>query len=448
MRRLAFILVPVMLAAAGLAACAPIRSVSIVASWTTGDDGATGEEAERLRRDSEAGPFLSVLDAFTKETGITYDYKGTRDVSQVLRAGVDRGRPPDVAVLPRLNDLQTYVQSDELHTLDDVLAPALADIAPQLLRLRGPQDPGERVYGLSIAVHAKSLVWYASGSPAAPSPANPPTTWAELIGLTRDIQGRGGVPWCLGMAAPPLSGWPGTDWIEDILLHRSGYAVYQSWAAGALPWRSAQVRAAWQAWGELVGSGRHTGNTLLTNFDVAGLGMFTSPPTCFLDHQASFLVRSYKQAQKPPAGLDFFPFPPFEPTAARPAREISEDVMGMFRDTPEARELIRYLAGEPARQVWREASGHLAFTLNANAYPTRYPEGLPRRIAQTLTGGTLCRDASDMMPATMTTAFQSAAMQYLDDPGLLDKLLTELDTVRTRTPKDKWLTLSCLHARR
>ncbi|MFI1196341.1 hypothetical protein ACH4T9_24245 [Micromonospora sp. NPDC020750] len=118
----------------------------------------------------------------------------------------------------------------------------------------------------------------------------------------------------------------------------------------------------------------------------------------------------------------------------------------MFRDTPGARELIRYLAGDPARTVWREASGHLAFTLNAGTDPTAYPDGLERRIARTLTTGTRCRDASDMMPATMTAAFQSAVLQYLDDSALLARLLTELDTVRGRTPEDQWLRLPCLSA--
>ncbi|RGC69119.1 Bacterial extracellular solute-binding protein [Micromonospora sp. MW-13] len=448
MRRVALALVPVLLAAGGLVACTQARTLNVVASWTTGDDDESdvdSGDAER-RSGSEAGPFLAVLKAFTKKTGIKVIYQGTRDVSQVLRSGVDRGRPPDVAVLPRLNDLQTYVQSGDLRALDDVLDPQeRADLAPQLLPLQGPRDERPRVYGLSVGAHAKSLVWYVPGVPGGPTAQNPPATWAELVGLTRDIQARGGVPWCLGMGAQPVSGWPGTDWIEDILLHQSGPAFYESWAAGQEAWTSARVRAAWKAWGELVAAGRRTDNALLTTFDAAGLGMFTAPPRCHLDHQASFIVRSY-QSQDPPRGFDFFPFPSAGPAAADPVREIAEDVMGMFRDTPEARELIRYLAGDPARAVWQEASGHLAFTLNAGTDPTAYPDGLPRRIARTLTTGTRCRDASDMMPATMTAAFQSAALQFLDDPALLDRLLTELDTVRGRTPKDQWMRLSCLSA--
>ncbi|WP_433342696.1 ABC transporter substrate-binding protein [Micromonospora sp. CA-111912] len=453
MRRIAFALIPILLAAGGLVACAQARTLSVVASWATSDAGNTEVDSADEKRinaelgsGSEAAPFLAVLRAFTKETGIKVTYQGTRDVSQVLRSGVDRDRPPDVAVLPRLNDLQTYVQSGDLHTLDDALvARERADLAPQLLHLADPRDGHPRVYGLSVAAHAKSLVWYVRGVPGGPDAQRPPATWAELVRLTGDIRARGGVPWCLGMGAQPLSGWPGTDWIEDILLHQSGPALYESWAAGDEPWTSARVRAAWEAWGKLVAAGRRTDNALLTNFDTAGLGMFASPPKCRLDHQASFIVRGY-QSQDPSRRFDFFPFPASGPAATVPVQEISEDVVGMFRDTPEARELIRYLAGDPARKLWREASKHLAFTLNAGTDPTAYPDGLKRRIARTLTTGTRCRDASDMMPATMTAAFQSAVLQYLDDPALLDRLLTELDTVRGRTPEDQWMRLPCLSA--
>ncbi|WP_036375595.1 ABC transporter substrate-binding protein [Micromonospora sp. ATCC 39149] len=446
MRRGALALIPVLLAGAGLAACADSpqpRTLSVVASWSTDGEGDTEQER---RRSSEAGPFLAVLDAFTKESKIRVNYQGTRDVSQVLRSGIDRGRPPDVAVLPRLNDLKTYVQSGDLYPLDDVLVPAeQPGLARQLLQLTPPRGTHARVYGLSVAVHAKSLVWYRADAPGGPTVRRPPATWAELVALTRDIEARGGVPWCLGMGAQPQSGWPGTDWIEDILLHRSGQTVYQRWAAGHQAWSSREVREAWQEWGALVGVGPGSRTPLLTNFDVAGRGMFGKAPSCFLDHQGSFIVRSYQGSDpdRPPPAVDFFPSPAFGPTPGVPVREISEDVVGMFEDSPEARKLIHFLAGEQARQAWREASGDLAFTLNAEAGPA-YPDGLPRRIAQTLTTGTLCRDASDMMPAAMTAAFHSAVLQYLDDPSLLGTLLTELDIVRSQTGQDEWLGLPCL----
>jgi alpha-glucoside transport system substrate-binding protein len=428
------LLVPVLLATGGVAACGdatPAGRVTVLASWAEAPegDGAT-PDGEKIAG-TEAAAFDAVLKDFEAQTGIRVDYQGTRDVSQVLRSSVDRGSPPHVAVLPRLNDLQTYVSSRKLHALDDVLGDdGGADLAPQLVTLQG------RVYGLSVNVVPKSLVWYARDR--RPDLARrPPASWEELVAANAGQRAR----WCLGMGAPPLSGWPGTDWIEDLFLHRWGARTYQAWTAGDVAWDSPQMRAVWRAWGTVARSSAP--HALLTGFNVAGLGMFAEPPECHLDHQGSYIVHDYRR--QAPNRFDFFPFPPFAAQAgAGTTTEIAEDVVGMFQDTPEARALIRFLAGERARRVWREASGGLSFTLNRGTDPASYPDDLSRRIARKLTEGTLCRDASDLMPAAMTAAFHRAVLHYLDTPGDLPALLRELDTVRAGIPDGEWLDLPCL----
>ncbi|WDZ87105.1 ABC transporter substrate-binding protein [Micromonospora cathayae] len=429
-RQIGLLLAPVLLVTGGLTACAdsPAGRVTVIASWPEErlPDGS-------MSPDTEAAAFTAVLDVFAEETGIEVDYQGTRDVSQVLRSGVERGSPPEVAVLPRLNDLQTYVRGRKLYPLDDVLDPGgRTDLAPQLVTLGG------RTYGLSVNVIPKSLVWYARDRQPALA-RRPPATWEELVDVSADLS----TPWCLGMGAPPLSGWPGTDWIEDLLLHRWGPQLYREWTAGRLAWDSPQMRAVWQAWSEVTRAGRSTPNALLTTFNVAGLDMFADKPVCHLDHQGSYIVRDYRR--RAPDRFDFFPFPPFADRAGTgPTTEIAEDVVGMFDDTPQARALIRFLSGERARRTWRDASGGMAFTLNAGTRPADHPDGVSRRIADTLRRGTLCRDASDLMPAAMTAAFHRAVLRYLDEPEALGALLSELDTVRGRIPNEEWLDLPCL----
>jgi len=83
-------------------------------------------------------------------------------------------------------------------------------------------------------------------------PRQVPRTFEELTALSRDIAAGGATPWCMGVSAQSTSGWPGTDWIENILLHQSGLDVYQEWATGRLPWTSPQVRQAWTTWGQVV----------------------------------------------------------------------------------------------------------------------------------------------------------------------------------------------------
>src|SRR5712691_5838717 len=99
---------------------------------------------------------------------------------------------------------------------------------------------------------------------------------------------------CAGMADGSRSGWPGTDWIEDIVLHQSGPSVYDRWAAGALPWTSAPIVRAWQTFGQVAAAAGavHGGleAELVTSYGVAGRPMFSYPPGCYLEHEGSFIA--------------------------------------------------------------------------------------------------------------------------------------------------------------
>ena len=125
----------------------------------------------------------------------------------------------------------------------------------------------------------------------------PHLTWAQLMRLTSGMAAGGTTPWCMGLEDSSSSGWPGTDWIEDILLHRSGPQVYDQWVAGTLPWTSPLVVRAWQVFGQIANTpGQVRGGTeaeLLTSYGQAGQPLFGSPPGCYLDHEASFITAFY-----------------------------------------------------------------------------------------------------------------------------------------------------------
>jgi len=63
----------------------------------------------------------------------------------------------------------------------------------------------------------KSLVWY--------SPENfedagydIPESMEELKALTDQIVADGGTPWCIGLGSGAATGWPATDWVEEMML--------------------------------------------------------------------------------------------------------------------------------------------------------------------------------------------------------------------------------------
>src|SRR2546429_7160519 len=271
MRRLTPALMVAALLATGPVACAggDAGSVTVLASWTG----------------TEQKAFEQVLNGFTRKTGIRVHYEGTRALSQVLAADVQQGTAPDIAVLPSLGDLAGYVRQNALRPLDDVISPGKDRSHSAQWRKLETLDSGGRSPRYAVAVKAtlKSLVWY-DPRRLPDLRSAPPRTWDELVAASQAHRAANQAPWCLGMGAPPTSGWSGTDWIEDTLLHRSGADVYRQWASGKLEWTSPQVRQAWTTWGTVaVGPGMVYGGpdaALLTDFNDAGQPMFADPPGC------------------------------------------------------------------------------------------------------------------------------------------------------------------------
>jgi alpha-glucoside transport system substrate-binding protein len=363
----------ILLLAGALAGCASTGPVvSVIAIWT-------GEEGARFQR---------ILDAFTAKTGIMVDYQGTRAVDQVLASDVAKGTPPDIAILSRPNDLARYQRAGDLQPLDEVTGPAreAADHQPWQRK-----DEGNRLYTVGVKTDKKSRIWYRSPRPPQPVPR----TWGELTSL-------GGARWCLGVSSLSTTGWPGTDWVEDILLHQNDPGVYQQWVAGTLPWESEPVRRAWQTWGSAVIGSSPGITALLTDFSDA-------------TRQDCGLVRP---AAAPRPGFVELPFPELVPGGPK-VSEVAGDSAGRFTTKPAARDLIRYLATEGQRID---------------------PPDL-------FVSGSSCFSAADLMPPAMTTAFYRSALEYLADPASLDTLLTRLDKVRVGIGHEEWLTVGCGSAR-
>ena len=88
----------------------------------------------------------------------------------------------------------------------------------------------------------KSFVWY---SPAAfeENGYEIPTTWDDLMALTDQITADfpDAKPWCAGIESGDATGWPATDWLEDVMLRTAGPEVYDQWVNHEIPFNDPQV---------------------------------------------------------------------------------------------------------------------------------------------------------------------------------------------------------------
>ncbi|WP_346777269.1 extracellular solute-binding protein [Streptomyces sp. HNM0575] len=413
------------------------RPVTVLGTWTAGQEDA----------------FRALLD----KSGVDYVYQGTAAQREVLLSQVKSGSPPDIAVMASPGELADYVREGELQPLDGLYEPSQygEPWQPRVSRTR-------QNYMVPVKADLKSIVWYREDEPP-----------------------RGGTPpaedWCIGMGDDGASGWPGTDWIEDILLQQGhGTETYEKWAGGVQSWTSRPVADAWRTWGAMLTRERgpkdrypaaeralsndHRGEPgssgLLFGGGKKPLGARGEKraPECSLEHQGSFARTFYGRKHAADARFvrssGLLPGGPYG-KGQQQRHEVSADFAAMFTSTPASRKLMAYLASAAVQQRWvrtNEPPVH-SFSANSGVDDRSYEDAVSRSISARLTDqdSVRCLDASDTMPPAVRDAFYETALRFLTRPArdphdLLEDIQRVQDVEREKLglgDGEKWMTDVC-----
>lgn len=357
--------------------------------------------------------FEAVLEAFTASTGIPVTYTSLGDdASAVLRARVDAGAPPDVAVLSQPALLEDFARQGMLHPLDDDVRRAVEQHYDPVWRRLGTVDGS--LYGVWFKAANKSTVWY---RPAAFRAAGvePPADWDSLV-ATSDALARAGVR-PLTLAAGDA--WTLTDWFENVYLRLAGPQRYDQLTRHEISWTDESVKEALRVLDELWGrpgvlDGGRT-NALSTTFPASVSRVFSAEPTAAMVYEGDFVAGVVRAETEAVVGrdADFFDFPALGGSA--PAVVGGGDVAVQLRDRDEADALMRYLASPEAAAVWASRGG---FTSpNRSLDLAVYPDDVSRRSAEALreAGDNFRFDMSDLGPTEFSGTPGQGQWRILQD---------------------------------
>jgi DNA-binding SARP family transcriptional activator/ABC-type glycerol-3-phosphate transport system substrate-binding protein len=389
----------------------------------------------------QARDLQEVLGRFTEATGIEVRLVGNPQLVDYLRDSVAAGDPPDIAFSPQpgymaefarqgdLMDLGSYLDVEQLRVDQSPYLVSLGTIAPD--GVTWPSSDGT-TFGAVVDLTVKSLIWYPVPEFRVAGYAVP-KTWGELIALSDEMVADGRTPWCQGFLSGDANGWPGTDWIEDLLLAGSGSAAYDDWTFHRIGFDSPPVREAFKHLGGILftdGYGyRGPRAALDTGWDVAWNPMLErKPPECWLYHSPSF------QARGAPSGSNgefyAFPFPPFTKRFAG-GLIGGGSLMATFADRPEVRQVVSFLLSP---EFGTEMAGFDRGFLSPNQRVDldRYPAGwrqLTEVLDAALAVDSFRWDGSDLMPSSIGEGrFWGAMMKYVrKGPESLDGILAELE---------------------
>ncbi len=371
----------------------------------------------------------SILAYFSEATGAEVKYSSSENYEQQIVIDTQAGSPPNIAVLPQPGLLADLAAKGRLVPLADADAAFIkenygAGESWVGLGTYKDKDGASKFFAFPFKADVKSLVWY-SPENFADAGYEIPKTMEELMKLSDKIVADGGKPWCIGLGSGGATGWPATDWVEDMMLRTQPPEAYDKWVTNEMKFDDPAVVGAIEAFGSFAKNdpwvdGGAAG-VASVDFRDSPKGLFATPPKCYMHRQASFIPSFFPEGTKLGSDADFFYFPPY---AAKP--ELGNPVLGagtlvtITKDSKAARAFIDFLKLPLTHELWMAQSGFLTplKTVNNDAYAN----DTAKKMGAVLTSATTFRfDGSDLMPGKIGAgAFWTGMVDYVGGKSAQD----------------------------
>ncbi len=363
----------------------------------------------------------SVLAYFTAASGVKVSYSSSENYEQQIVIDTQAGSPPNVAVLPQPGLIADLASKGFITPLGDATQTWLAENYAAgeswvVLGTYNGADGTPALYAFPYKIDVKSLVWY--------SPENfedagyaVPESMEDLKTLTDKIVADGGTPWCIGLGSGGATGWPATDWVEDMMLRTQPASVYDQWVKNEIPFNDPAVIAAIEEFGAFAKVDANVaggvGAVASTDFRDSPKGLFSSPPQCYMHHQASFIPSFFPEGTELGTDADFFYMPAYA------GKDLGKPVLGagtlafITKDSPGSQAFIEFLKTPIAHEIWMAQSGFLTPLKSVNA--DLYGSPSLKKQGEILLNATTFRfDASDLMPGAVGAgSFWTGMVDYV-----------------------------------
>ena len=363
-------------------------SVSVWAEWTG----------------AEQAQFEKVLAPFTKSTGITVNYagKGSGTMDTALEAAVKGGSPPDVALVPDPGTLDTLAKQHAIEPLGPVIGSESKNYGAawnSLATVKG------KLYGVWFKGANKNTVFYNPALFAAAGLKKTPTTWEAMLKDATALRASGTTPVSLCTDV----GWPVADLWQNLYLKINGAKNYNALAVHKIKWTSPTVAKTFTVMNQLLSNQSNllggTKGSLASTYPECVDPVFPragTQPSAAIVIEADFVTteivansNKYNAGTKGKGGkkctanpaqtpcYNLFAFPaPAADSANASAIQAAGDVGMLLHSTPQAKALIKYLAGPQSATIWAKLGGFAS--PNKKVPLSAYPDPVSRADAMQL----------------------------------------------------------------
>jgi len=380
----------------------------------------------------ELDSFQAMVQPWEQDTGGKVNFTGTRDLTAILTTRVEGNNAPDIAIPAEVGLFQQFVADGKLVSLADLGIEDLVDEKyPEGFKDLATVDG--TMYGFFMKADTKATIWYNPKvfEQNGWEPLTEDSTFDDLVALSEQIRDSGMAPWSIGFESAGDTGWPGTDWIQQILLNEAGEEAYDGIIDGSIPFTDSSMKDAWEKFGQIaLGEGMTAqggaAGINATNFQDSSYLPFEETPRAAMVYLGGFaggFIKEQFPDLVPGEDYDFFPWPGGGVTGAA-------NIAYAFNDSDTTKSLMEYLAGADAQQIWVERGGFTS--VNSDVGEDAYPDDVARKQAAQLTEADLFRfDLDDSIGGGLQQAYFAGITQYLQNPDQLDQILESIESARS-----------------
>jgi len=401
---------------------------------TTADAGAAGDGVVTVYGtigDTEAKLLEQSWADWEEKNNIDIQYEASKEFEAQIAIRAQGGSAPDLAIFPQPGLMADLASRDFLKPAPKAVEDNVDKNWSKDWKAYG--TVGDTFYGAPLMASVKGFIWY---SPAKFKEwgVEVPKTWDEMLAVTKTIQEKTGTaPWCAGFGSGDATGWPGTDWVEDLVLREAGPETYDKWVNNEIPFTDPAIKTAFDSLGEILLNPAYVNATFgdVRSINSTAFGDVATPianGSCALTHQASFFDGFITDAggNVGPDG-DVWAF--ITPAAEAGGQAVTGggEIVGAFSDDADTQKVQAYLSSAD----WANSRVSLGGVISANKGldPANAKSPILQEAIKILQDPktTFRFDASDLMPGSVGAGTFWKGMVNWVNGTPTDEVLTSIE---------------------
>jgi alpha-glucoside transport system substrate-binding protein len=364
--------------------------------------------------------------AWAKANKITIKYTGDGNFTTNIATKIQGDDLPDIAMFPQPGLLSAAIASGKVKTVSSATE---ASVKKNFSTdWQGYVSSKGKMYGTPLDASVKGYIWY--------TPADftkwgitVPKSYSDLVSDVAAVESKTGkAPFCAGWNSGTASGWPGADFLAEVVLSSAGPKTYDSWVAGKTKFTDPAIDKAFTLLGQIIKNPKYVnagyGNVASINSTAFGdVAAKIANGSCAMTNQATFLEASF-ETTKTAAGT----VPTVGPTGdvwafAMPAVKSGAhavvgggDFAAAFDNNAATQKVMTYLSSAAWANSLITVKGASFISANKGVDASNEKDPLLQSAIKTLQSSstTFRFGADDAMPTVVENAFWKGMVDWVN----------------------------------